>query len=42
MNRFVALATTGLLGLASIAFSMGCGIDVGVGSTTGTGGHDGL
>ena len=44
MNRFVALARTGLLGFAaaSLVISTGCGIDVGVGGTTGTGGgHDG-
>jgi hypothetical protein len=42
MNRFVALARTGLLGFAaaSIVISTGCGMDVGVGGTTGTGGHD--
>ncbi|MFS8067157.1 MAG: hypothetical protein ACMG6S_12370 [Byssovorax sp.] len=43
MNRFVALARTGLLGFAaaSIVISTGCGMDVGVGGSTGTGGHDG-
>jgi hypothetical protein len=43
MNRFVALARVGLLGFAatSILVSTGCGIDIGVGGTTGTGGHDG-
>ena len=42
MNRFVALARTGLLGFAaaSLLVSTGCGMDIGVGGTTGTGGHD--
>lgn len=42
MNHFVALARAGLLGFAaaSIVISTGCGIDVGVGGTTGAGGHD--
>ena len=45
MNRFVALASTGLLGLAALSLSLslstGCGMDVGVGSTStsGAGGH---
>lgn len=40
MNRFVALARTGLLGFATsaIVIATGCGIDVGVGGSTGTGG----
>lgn len=42
MNRFVALARTGLLGFAAAAIvvATGCGIDIGVGGATGTGGHD--
>lgn len=42
MNSLSAFVRTGLLGLAiaSIPLSTGCGMDVGVSGSTGTGGHD--
>jgi hypothetical protein len=41
MNRLIALAHTGLLGLivASVSLSTGCGTDIQVGGSTGTGGN---
>jgi Kazal-type serine protease inhibitor domain len=43
MNRFIAFARIGLLGFAAAAIplSTGCGLDVNVGESTGTGGHTG-
>ncbi len=43
MNSFSALVLTGLVSVAAITipFSTGCGMDVGVSSASGTGGHAG-
>lgn len=43
MNRFIAFARVGFLGFAAAAIplSTGCGLDVAVGGSTGTGGHNG-